>query len=448
MKMNLSKKMSITAIALLSPWLMNAQNKPASLEVNLEEAVEIALSESPTIQIADQEIARVDYSKKAAWQGLLPTLDGTGQYGKYLDPASMGLAGMVIKSPTDWNASFGLQLGLPLIAPSLWKSIQLTELEMQMAVEKARASKITLRNDVTKAYYQILLAQDSYKVLQEGYELAKKNYDEAKKRFELGVAAEYDYISAEVQMTNLQPNLLQVENGITQAKLYLKVLMGVDMSVPLTVKGNLNDFENEVFGLNGKRDIELNNNTDLKQLEIQQLQLDKSLQLQRTQLMPTLAAFGQYTYAGQKNNAGYSFMNPDQYNEATTTWFGQGLIVGLQLNVPIFHLGNNTKLKQTKIQINQLKIQRDYAESQLSVQARTALDNMDKAVKQVNAAKNAAALSQKAYDISAKRYETGMGIMIELQNAALAVTQSRLSYQQAISDYLTAKADYEKIIGQ
>jgi outer membrane protein TolC len=73
---------------------------------------------------------------------------------------------------------------------------------------------------------------------------------------------------------------------------------------------------------------------------------------------------------------------------------------------------------------------------------------MDKAVKQVEAAKKAATLAQKAYDISAKRYETGMGIMIELQNAALAVTQSRLSYQQAISDYLTAKADYEKIIGQ
>ncbi|GHT64802.1 transporter [Bacteroidia bacterium] len=449
MKMNLSKKMSIAAIALLSPWLMNAQNKPASLELNLDEAIEIALSENPTIQIAGQEIARVDYSKKAAWYGLLPTLDGTGQYGKYLTPATMSLAGMRIDLPTDFTASLGLQLGLPLIAPSLWKSIQLTELEMQMAVEKARASKITLRNDVTKAYYQILLAQDSYKVLQEGYELAKSNYDEAKKRFELGVAAEYDYISAEVQMTNLQPNLLQVENGIAQAKMYLKVLMGVDVSVSLTVKGNLSEFENDVVGLNGKQGIELANNTDLQQLNIQQLQLEKSLQLQRTQLMPTLAAFGQYTYAGQGNKESVSFMNPTAPpTPANTSWFGQGLIVGLQLNVPIFHLGNNTKLKQTKIQINQLQMQRDYAENQLSVQARTALDNMDKAVKQVNTAKKATTLAQKAYDISAKRYETGMGIMIELQNAALAVTQSRLSYQQAISDYLTAKADYEKIIGQ
>jgi outer membrane protein TolC len=447
MKVVLGKKMSVAAIAFLSPWLMNAQNQTVPLEVTLAETIEIALSENPTIKIAGQEIARVDYSKKSAWYGLLPTLDGTGQYGKYLTPATMSLAGMSINLPTDFTASLGLQLGLPLVAPGLWKSIQLTELEMQMAVEKARASKITLRNDVTKAYYQILLAQDSYQVLQEGYELAKKNYDEAKKRFEVGIAAEYDYISAEVQMTNLQPNLLQVENGIAQAKMYLKVLMGVDVSVPLAVKGNLADYENELVGLNGKRDIALTNNTDLQQLDIQQLQLDKSLQLQRTQLMPTLAAFGQYTYAGNGNKAATSPFT-GQFTEANTSWFGQGLIVGLQLSVPIFHPGNNIKLKQIKIQSNELKLQRDYVEDQLSVQARTSLDNMDKAVKQVEVAKDAVSLAQRAYDISAKRYETGMGIMIELQNAALAVTQSRLSHRQAISDFLIAKAEYEKITGE
>jgi outer membrane protein TolC len=447
MKVSLGKKLSIGLITILLPFMAGAQEKQPPLEITLDRAIEIALSDNPTIQIAGQEIERVDYSKKSAWYGLLPTLDGTAQYSKYLTPATMSLAGMNLALPTDFNASLGLQLSLPLVVPALWKSIQLTELEMQMAVEKARASKITLRNDVTKAYYNILLAQDSYKVLQDGYSLAEENYTQAKKRFEAGIAAEYDYISAEVQMTNLQPQILQVENGITQAKLYLKVLMGVNMSTPLLVAGNLTDFENEVFGLNGKRAIELNNNTDLKQLEIQQLQLDKSYQLQQTQLMPTLAGFGQYTYAGTGNNAATSPFT-GQYSPASTSWYGQGLIVGLQLSVPIFHATNYTKLKQLKIQANELKIQRNYAENQLNVQARAALDNMDKAVKQVDAAKKASSLAQKAYDISAKRYETGVGIMIELQNAALAVTQSSLSYQQAISDYLTAKADYEKIIGQ
>ncbi|MDR3366879.1 MAG: TolC family protein, partial [Prevotellaceae bacterium] len=179
-----------------------------TLRVNLEKALEVALSDNPTIKIADREIERVDYSKKAAWYGLLPSLSGTGQYGKYLLPSAMSMMGQVMDSPTDFTASATLTFSLPLVAPALWRSIQLTTLEMQLTSEKARASKITLRNDVTKAYYNILLAQDSHKALQDGYNIARQNYELAKQRYETGMAAEYDYVSAEVQMNNLLPNLL------------------------------------------------------------------------------------------------------------------------------------------------------------------------------------------------------------------------------------------------
>jgi outer membrane protein TolC len=363
--------------------------------------------------------------------------------------------------PTKYQLKTGLSLQLPLIVPALWKSIQMSNLDMQLAAEKARASKITLRNDVTKAYYNILLVQDSYKVLQDGFALAEENYKQAKKRFETGIAAEYDCISAEVQMTNLQPNLLQVGNGIAQAKLYLKVLMGVEMSVELNVQGNLADFENEVFTLNDNRNIDLSNNTDLKQVDIQYQQLDKAISIQNTNHLPTLVGFGSYGYTASPSRDMNLIFGADP--DATppnpgmpVTMKGQsakmlndGMILGLQLNIPIFSgMTNVYKAKQLKIQAQELKIQRDYAENQLNVAALTSRDNMNKAVKQVEAAKKATALAQKSYDISAKRYETGLGIMVELQSAAVALTQANLSYMQAISDYLTAKADYEKIIGK
>ena len=193
-----------------------------TLRLTLPQAVEIALSESPTIKIADKVIERTDYSKKSAWYALIPNLEGTGQYSKFLVPAKMNMFGQVMDSPSDFNASLGMSLSLPLFAPALWHSIQMTTLEMQSAAEKAIASKITLRNEVTKAYYNVLVVQDSYKVLQDGYALAKKNYEIAKKGYETGMLAAYDYISAEVQLNNLLPNILQAENGIAQSKAYLK----------------------------------------------------------------------------------------------------------------------------------------------------------------------------------------------------------------------------------
>ncbi|MDR0566770.1 MAG: TolC family protein [Prevotellaceae bacterium] len=444
------KKLMLTAGCCLAlAGGLAAQATADTLKVDLKKALDIALSDNPTIKIADKEIERVDYSKKAAWYGLLPSLSGTAQYGKYVMPSAMSMMGQVMDSPTDFTASATLSLSLPLIAPALWRSIQLTTLDMQLAAEKARASKITLHNDVTKAYYNILLAKDSYKALQEGYNIAKENYELAKLRYETGMAAEYDYVSAEVQMNNLLPNLLQVENGVAQAKMYLKVLIGLNVEVALEVEGNLADFEASVAKANSEHEISLQNNSDLTQLDIQHLQLQKALQIQRTQHLPTLAAFGNFGYNATGNKeTDINFGAIPMHVEASREAFSQGMIIGLQLSVPIFSGFSNTiKEKQIKIQAKELELQREYLKSSLTVQARTALDNMDKAVRQMESNKKAVELAEKGYRISGNRYNTGMGTMLELNSSALALTQSKLSYHQAIADYLSAKADYEKIAG-
>lgn len=455
MKAISGKKISIACMTILFSATAKAQGAQPPVVLTLEKAIEIALSENPSVKVAVWEIPKVNYARKSAWYGLIPTLEVTGQYSKYLAPATMSLAGMVVELPTDFNATATLQLSLPLFVPALWKSIQMTEIDMQLAVEKAYASKITLRNDVTKAYYGVLLAQDSYKALQDGYSLAEEVYNQAKKRFDLGLSAEYDMISAEVQMKNLQPNLLEVENGIERAKLYLKVLMGVNASVPLIIKGNLSDYEKDIhnagFPFGGKEATTpfrgAEGNTDLKQLDIQKQLLRKSLQLQQTQRMPTLAAFGQYGYAGTGNNAATSFFT-GEFSPANQSWYSQGLLVGLQLNIPLTGIFTNTfKEKQTAIQIRQIDIQRDYLEKTIDLQIRTAVDNMNKAAKQADAAKKNRQLAQKGYEIASKRYENGAGTVLELQNASLALTQSQLTYNQSIESYLSSKSDLNKILG-
>ncbi|MDR1631485.1 MAG: TolC family protein [Dysgonamonadaceae bacterium] len=446
MNVVLGKKMSIACMTILLVFTAKAQGEQPPIELTLEKAIEIALSENSSVKVADKEIQKVNYAKKSAWYGLIPSLEATGQYSKYLAPSTMSLAGMVVELPTDFNVTAGLQLSLPLFAPALWKSIQMTEIDMQLAVEKAYASRITLRNDVTKAYYSVLLAQDSYKALQDGYSLAEEVYSQAKKRFELGLSAEYDAISAEVQMKNLQPNLLEVENGIERAKLYLKVLMGIDASVPLIIKGNLSSYEKDIYDANSPSKGQ-GNNTDLKQLDIQKKLLQKSLQLQQTQRMPTLGAFGQYGRAGTGNKAAN---NPftGLPSPASQAWYSQGLLAGLQLNIPLTGIFTNTvKEKQTAIQILQLDIQRDYLKKSIDLQIRTAVDNMNKAAKQVDAAKKNEQLAQKGYEIASKRYENGAGTVLELQNASLALTQSQLTYNQSIESYLSSKADLDKTLG-
>jgi outer membrane protein TolC len=64
-----------------------------------------------------------------------------------------------------WSA--GLNVSLPLVVPSLWKNIQMSEVDIQLSMEKARASRIDLVNQVKKSFFSLLLAQDSHDVFQE-----------------------------------------------------------------------------------------------------------------------------------------------------------------------------------------------------------------------------------------------------------------------------------------
>jgi outer membrane protein TolC len=463
----MKKKILIFVIAAFAPFVLAAQE---TLSLSLEQAIEIALTESPTIKIAEQEIQRVDYSRKSAWYDVMPSLSATGDFTYNILPSTMPLAGNLIESPEIYNASGTLTAQLPIFAPALWKSISMTKLDMQLAVEQAQASKIDLKNSVTKAYYSVLLAQDVLANYQSALTLAEEMYTQSKQLFEQGVNSEFDMISAEVQVKNLQPNILAAENAIEQTKLMLKVLIGLEMTQAVDVTGSLADYENEANSESALPDYSsLADNSELKQLDIQKMQLEKALSIQRTQRMPTLGAFASYIYAGTSNKESMSLfggsapwkydqvlsqlglpaMPPPVPSPASTTWYRQAMVAGLQLNIPLSGiLTNITKERQTKVQINQLSMQRDYVAEQLSVQARTAANDMLTAIQQVEAAKSSEALAQKGYNIARKRFESGVGIVLEVQNAQQQLLQAQLGKNQAIASYLNAQADLKKVLGQ
>jgi outer membrane protein len=75
------------------------------------------------------------------------------------------------------------------------------------------------------------------------------------------------------------------------------------------------------------------------------------------------------------------------------------------------------------------------------------IDLINKNVKQIMATQSSVKQAKKGYEITLKRYETGLGTIVELNTAALAVTNAELQYKNAIYDYLAAKADLEKVLG-
>lgn len=436
----MSLKGSIKYVALFAASLfVNGAWAQEVLQLTLKQALEIAKNENPTLKIAGQEILLKQNSKKEAIWNLIPEAELVGSYTRTIQKQTFAMGDQQVKVGTDNSYSGGLSISLPVFAPSLYKSINMTQSDIELALEQARASELDLVNQVTKAYYQLLLTQDSYEVLKKSYAQSEENYRVVNEKFKQGSVSEYDKISAEVQMRSLKPSVVSAKNGVNLAKLQLKVLMGVTADVDIQTDDNLKNYEMKLFQRqmeNENYGFSLQNNSDLKQIDLNAKQLRQNLQLQYTNFMPTLSVSFQYMYTTLNDNFRFSSYKWNPYST-----------IGLNLSIPLFRGSNFTKVKQAKIQIQQLEENRINTERQLHMQATSYLDNMSASAEQVVSNREAVAQAIKGRDIATKRYEVGKGTILELNSSEVALTQAELTYNQSIFDYLSAKADLDKVLG-
>ena len=429
----------LTALMAVGTAVM-AQETGQVLKVTLDDAINVALSDNPTIKVAEQQIEVKKISKSEAWQSLLPSLDFNGTVQYTVLAAVMKLNGMEFKMGQDntstWNGQF--QISLPVFAPTVYATMNLTETDLANAYEQSRSSKLDLVNQVTKAYYQVILAQDSYDVLCKSFEQAQKNFNVVNSLYELGGTSEYDKISAEVQLRSLNPTVIQARNAVTMAKLQLMVLMGVDPETEIVIEGSLEDYEDQLYvEALGAGSYSLADNTNMRQLKLNETMLNQSLRVQKMSFLPTMALSGTYAFQSLYN---------DNWNVFDYNWVKSSSIV-LSMSIPIFRMGNFTKLRSTKLQISQLSENIGYTEKQLGMQVRSYVDNMKANAEQVASNREAIEQAEKGREIASKRYEIGKGTILELNNSEVSLTQAKLTYSQSIYNYLAAKADLDKVLG-
>ena len=337
------------------------------------------------------------------------------------------------------TANAGLSINLPLFAPAVYRAMSMTKTDIELAVEKSRASELDLINQVTKAYYQLMLAQDSYEVLQGSYKLAEDNFNVVNAKYQQGAVSEFDKISAEVQMRSIKPNVISAANAVTLAKLQLKVLMGITADVDIKTDDNLTNYESMLFANQLKEeDVSLENNTTMKQFELNMKLLEKNVKSLRTNFIPTLSMSFSYQYQ--------SLYNPN-INFFDYTWSNSSSLM-FNLSIPLYRASNFTKVKSARIQMRQLDWNRIDTERKLNMQVVSYRNNMTASSEQVVSNKENVMQAEKAVQIAGKRYEVGKGTVLELNSSQVSLTQAQLTYNQSIYDYLTAKADLDQVLGK
>ncbi len=411
--------------------------------LTLEQALEIALSENPTIKIADREIEIKRYAKQGTYASLYPQIDATAQYQRVIEKQTMSMdfGGQTqsIKVGSDNSFNGGVTAAMPIVNAQLWTSLKISALDVELAVEKARSSRLDMVEQVAKAYYSALMAKESLSLYKRVYDNAVENNKNVKKKYDVGSVSEYDLITSNVSVQNAIPNVFEAENSVTLTLWQLKALLGIDLQKNIDVAGSLMDYEAAMSYGYDLAQLNLEDNSTMKQFDIQEQQLQKALKLTKMANVPTLSINAAYLYTALGNDG--KFFVRDAWNPYS--------YAGVQLNIPIF-AGNAKRAatRQARLNLSNIQLQRENTERQLRVAIVQYINNMDTSVKQFHSANATVEQAQRGYDISVKRYEIGSGTLVEVDNSQLALTQAELSRNQSVYNFLTSKVALDKVLGK
>lgn len=412
-----------------------------SIPISRQECIDIALSQSPTIKVADLEVQRVNYSKRETIGNLLPSIGFTLSYQRSIElqtiRMNMGGQSQKLKMGSDntWNTGFSLQL--PVIAPTLWKAISISDTQIAQNLESARSSRLEMVNQVNKAYYALMLAVASKGVIKQQYDIAKYTAEIFRKQFEEGTASEYDVLRSEVQVRNIEPSLLDADISVKQCQLSLNVLMGIDDALNLYPNVTMEDMQQDMYSYLMETKS-LSGNSSLRSLELSQKMAKQNVDMKKLSWLPTLAASFNVSWLSLSNGPMFRDLDFSPYSN-----------VGLSLSLPIFSGGTKWyQLKQAQVQQKELEFQHENLVNSLNMQVDLALDNINRQAKQIDSSKEGVRQAKKAHDIMLKSFQIGAASYLQLQDSELANSSAQLSYLQSIYNYLISTSELDLLLGK
>jgi len=433
-------KFFIVILTLLLLWfdLGFAQVKD-TLFLNLDQSLKIAEENNKGLLQLKEKIRKSEFQIDQARAAFYPSLSFDGTYTRFgvipsFPIAIPGMPERKVEIGFDNNYSLGLTLTQPIFT---WGKIRngydISILSFRATSEEYKRKIQETEFDVVSSFYQLILAKELIKVREEAIGNLKEHLRTVQARFDAGQASEFEVLRAKVQLSNAYPPLTQAQNILDLGTNAFKNLLGIDLSTPIEVQGQLT-FEPIEVAISQAEDYALKQRPEIESVKLQRQIASEALSIVRATHRPNLAGFGTFQYM----NPFYSVQEWDY------DWK-----VGLSVNMPLFDgFSTKSKIRQSKSDLAQLDIVQGQVEEGIKLEVRQAISDLNLAKENISSQEENVKQAQKALEIAKVQYAEGVITSLEEMDTALALTVAQTNYLQALSDYLVAKAKYRKAIGE
>lgn len=432
----------------------------------LDDAVKTALKNNSDVKIAEMNVQKAGAAVHEAFGYALPSLDLSAGFNHFLKKpqtpfpdfaALLGNATYAILFdehvlPRDNNKfkPVGYSLQSFALANNYETSLQLTQVLFSSAVFRGigasqiylNLSKEQLKNTISstvlsvqKAFYGVLVTKQVYEITKASFENAQENYKNVNALYGQGLVSEFDDLQAQVQVENIRPTLLEMENRLKDAKDGLKILLGINPENEIDVDGSITYQPTTIPEVQDMIAEVLKSNLNLGTLQLKAQVDDAFIDLDRAEYWPNLAAFGNYSYAGSSDK--WNFQN---YSSMT---------VGLNFSINLWKGQQSShRVEQSTITYRQTEEQVVQLKEYLTAQVKSKINELERVKAVVESQDKNVSLAERAYEIATIRYKEGTSSQLEIQNADIALRQARLNRLQTVYSYLITQFELDQLLGK
>lgn len=426
----------------------NAQpdTKPVRHLLSVRQAIDYATKNNVQVKNALLDILIQKEQNREIAAAALPSVSASGSITDNLKLQTTLLPGEFVGQPagtfvpvtfgTKYITTGNLDASQLLFDGQVFVGLKARKTSMLWKQKNAEITEETIRANVTKVYYQLVLSKTQVALIDANINLLEKLKHDAGVMYENGFVEKLDVDKNDVQLTNLRTEkekvLTQVANGYNG----LKVLLGMPVRDELILTDSLSEddirsnvLQDPAYTYEDRRDFQyLQLAQKLNQYNVKRYQYSK---------LPTLSVAANYNKMYQDNKLNFS-----------GDWFTASYLA-VRLSVPIFRgFGTNAKINQAKLQVQQTANQLEAMKMSIDNDVEAAKNNYRTAVAIMDYQKKNMELAERVYQQTKKKYEVGTGSQTEINTAQTDLKTAQTNYVSALYDAVVAKVDFLKAIGK
>jgi outer membrane protein len=408
--------------------------------LTLEESIKIALERNLTLHSNVMGVEGSEFRRKEAITNFLPLWTGQYSYTRYSYPAFIGnfgggLGGATITSSADVY-NFNTTINQPLYTGGFnLASYRFAKLGVNLSETSVEATKRDIVLQVRVGYFNILRAEKFLVVAQQQVKQFEVQLEVTKAFFDVGIVPKNDVLQAEVNLANARQALVKAENDLATTKASFNTLLRREINTPLQVVDIL-VYKPFPLGFEASLEEALRQRSEIKAAQLNIDQAKENVKVARSGFFPTISLAGNYGRTSDE-----FLLNGDLQSDR---WTLQALAT-----MTLFNWGNTAyKVGENKVKVTQAEDSKTQVIDSITLEVKNDYLNMLVAEKNIGVAEKSIEQAEENLRMNEERYKYQVATQTDVINAVTLLTQARVNYYGALTDFNVAKVQLERAMGR